>query len=608
MAVRLLVAAAAAMCLAGAATATVASSKADEGRIAFATNRDLNLRRVAAVSVHQNGTGRRLVDIWPRGFPSFVPSQEGNRILFVREEGGRLVLFISGRKGEHARRLTPPEIVPDPRHGLAFSPDGKRIAFAGWCAGCMPGIFVVRSDGSRLRRIAVDARFPLWSPNGRRILYTGDMHRGPIRSIYVVGLDGKRPTRLGRGASPAWAPGGDRVAYVEVGQSNRSSFCVASIRRPRPRCFRGPRPLGVSWSPTGRHIALLGYPTRTQLAVVRPNGRGLRVVTRDYYSGFGWSADGRRVAFVSLRSSAHGIYLRNALAPGRAKLVARESPHASLGCCTFRRGRIRYWLRLDDNDHEIAVMNADGSGFRALTNNFDDDRMPAWSPDGETIAYSRLKIEYATGREPATRGSELRTVSANGTGDRLVTPSGPWHDTSPSWSPDGRRIAFVRSPLNGTEGALMILDLGNGTLSPVQTPWTVGLRGIAWSPDGRWISLAKSVWWSEDLSFVQPDGTGLYSIFAGENVSSPAWASDMRVAFSAGGYVVAVNADGTGRKTVARQAASPSWSPDSQRIAFVRTSTQDHRESDIWSVSASGGAEIQLTHDPSSNVSPAWGP
>ena len=84
-------------------------------------------------------------------------------------------------------------------------------------------------------------------------------------------------------------------------------------------------------------------------------------------------------------------------------------------------------------------MNADGSGTRRLTHNAGYDGEPAWSPDGRKIAFqSKRGFRYRGGMG----NGEIYVMNADGSGKRNLTRN-PGLDGSPSWSPDGRRIAFV---------------------------------------------------------------------------------------------------------------------------------------------------------------------
>ena len=85
-----------------------------------------------------------------------------------------------------------------------------------------------------------------------------------------------------------------------------------------------------------------------------------------------------------------------------------------------------------DGAPEIYVMNADGSGQTRLTNNFAVDFAPAWSPDGSHIAFTSDRDGLY----------EVYVMNADGSGQTNLTKNGA-NDDSPSWSPDGLKIAFA---------------------------------------------------------------------------------------------------------------------------------------------------------------------
>ena len=258
------------------------------------------------------------------------------------------------------------------------------------------------------------------------------------------------------------------------------------------------------------------------------------------------------------------------------------------------------------NPREIYVMNLDGSGQRELTPDDDaSEKSPAWSPDGRQIAF------FATG---------LRVVNADGSGLRKLTRTG-WGDSAPAWSPDGRQIAFVDRRDSSFEIYAMSAD-GSGQRRLTRNAWRDS--DPAWSPDGRQIAFVSNwqVW------VMNANGSGQRRLtHNGARNFVPAWSPDgQRIAFerrvgrvnygrcnacgrAANFQVYVMNADGSGARLLARNAAEPSWSPDGRKLAFQRRPVASSVERDIWLINADGSGQRNLTRTPGGvEHSPAWSP
>jgi dipeptidyl aminopeptidase/acylaminoacyl peptidase len=120
------------------------------------------------------------------------------------------------------------------------------------------------------------------------------------------------------------------------------------------------------------------------------------------------------------------------------------------------------------------IVNTEGGSARLITR--DVGELPAWSPDGRTIAF---------GGPAAGSGSGLWIVHPDGSGLRRVLPDSVEADGNLSWAPDGGSIAFaaIRSSGRPPFVDVDVISLGTGSVRVVAT----GLDYPTWSPDGRTI-------------------------------------------------------------------------------------------------------------------------
>lgn len=265
-----------------------------------------------------------------------------------------------------------------------------------------------------------------------------------------------------------------------------------------------------------------------------------------------WSPDGSMIAFTSnqtfielFKASLDG---QNQDALGRIEDViifrwfALSPDGQRIAYSSSRRGHL--WVTdLLDNSEIL------------LTPEQRHARDPAWSPDGNWIAFSGLS--------PSDLRLNIWLVPVTGGPATLLT-SPDIHDFTPTWSPDGSEIAFESLKNNGR--AIRVVSITAGAIRDLSSDSTRNSHPT-WSPDGSAIAFES----------YRNDTTGIWAIPA------------------QGGKEIKLTKN-------LRTAGNPVWSPDGSTIAF------DSISSSIWTIPAQGGNEVNLTKNLTSARDPVWSP
>jgi Tol biopolymer transport system component len=525
------------------------------GRIVFASERGSTLENSSIYSVHVDGSAHRALVRNPGGGAGGATwSPDGKLLAFWSERSApgdtSRGLFLMTARGHLLRRLTPRGLVAsrdsDPP---TWSPDGRRIAFSGERRS-QRGIWAVGRDGTHLRFLARDGFAPVWSPTGRSIAF------GSAR-IFVVPARGGKVRRLTSGpfdSSPAWSPDGRTIAFVRSDSNGvvQSVDLVSASGGRHRSLFRG-RDVDIGrtpqWSPSGRLIA---FEARSSVYVVRVRDGAVSRLHRtgDWPT---WSPDGRHIAFTA----GSGVYVMNADGSRVRRLRTERGFEFGDGPAWSPDGStLVYSLTQLQSDFEIFTIGADGSGLRQLTRNSVHDWMPAWSSRRRKIAFVR-------------RGA-IWVMSADGSGQRRL-----FRGAQPSWSPDGTRLAFT-----GDSG-VSIRPVSRGSARQVAAGFSP-----AWSPAGGEIAFVRGAGlFAVDLATgVERTIADASTICPPENetsLSAPDWSPDAsKLVFAvvcddgrfASTSAEIVSSDGTGLRALpidGLDTARLAWSPDGTRVAFV---------------------------------------
>ena len=275
-----------------------------------------------------------------------------------------------------------------------------------------------------------------------------------------------------------------------------------------------------------------------------------------------------------------------------------------------------------DGNPEIYVMDTDGGNLRRLTNNPARDYAPSWSPDGKRIAFISDRDGHPR-RIPGWFTSEIYVMDADGGNPQNLT-NHPSDDRSPSWSPDGTRIAFQSDRDNDRSHniEIYVVDADGSNLQRI-TNNLIADENPAWSPDGERIVFSSAreghVVHNLDITYeiyvMDADGGNQQRLTENRNNDrDPVWSPDgTRIAFAAdrkGDFVkfdiYVMDADGGNQQKLTNHRGwdgSPSWSPNGGRIAF--TSEREGND-EIYVMDADGGNLQNLTNNPRSDFGPAW--
>jgi len=223
---------------------------------------------------------------------------------------------------------------------------------------------------------------------------------------------------------------------------------------------------------------------------------------------------------------------------------------------------------------------------------------PQISPDGSQVAYSRLSMDIMTDRAR----SNIWLVDTRGGRHRPVV-SGADSYSSPRWSPDGSRLAYVSAAEGrGPEIYVRWMDTGQTALL---SNLPSAPRAIAWSPDGRQIAFVAHVA-VEPASLAKPPAKPEGAEWAPPVtvIDRVTWRFDGRGYLEPGyDHVFVIPADGGTPRQITSgnfdHDGSLTWSPDGARIVLSANRNPDweydRNNSDLWSIDVASGEMKQLT-------------
>jgi TolB protein len=274
-----------------------------------------------------------------------------------------------------------------------------------------PEIYVVDLGAGgtpqRLTNNSANDWLPDWSPDGTRIVFTSE--RSGNYDSWVMNADGGNPSAWVATAAwdeyPRWAPDGQRISFSSTARTGGVDNSEIFVRQANGSLTRVTQTQAenqwADWSPDGRLAYTEGYQGDSNWDIYLSNADGSNRTL--WLGGPGrdvqptWSPDGARIAFLRLAYDTNGN-----------------------GIIDF------------EDAGDVWVGQAGGGGLRQLTSGL-WAATPAWSPDGNWIAFAHLRDPNNSGQADPNEPVEILAVPVNG-GDPVPLLTGPYRDGNPTWT------------------------------------------------------------------------------------------------------------------------------------------------------------------------------
>ena len=526
--------------------------------------------------------------------PSF--STDGKWVIFTSERAGSADIYRVHLDGSRLERLTDDPAFDDQ---AVLSPDGKTIAFVSSRGSGRAHIWLLdlASHGVRLLTPNSGSDFrPAWSPDGKWIAFTSDRdsnaghlpgrwERLQSLSVYIIHPDGSGFRRVTRGrgvaGSPRWTTDSKQIYYYETtelsayyaefGNEAKGTTQIVSVDVADGILTQHTTGDGIRLAPQPLPHEALGYMAHSKqgnvLRVTQHDGTTLSGEPGNMH-GASWSADGEQVVYYKFSHS------------DSAEVLPAFSQEPGFRLVKLAEGMV--FPAISPQADQIAVttgnfdaltlMKLDGSDRKVILSNKDRLALaPSWSPDGKRIAFSQGAY-FRAGPHPVGQvslvdrdGTRLRTISVDGTNSGF-----------PSWSPDGQKIVYEQ------DGHLVVHSLMTNLRVNLTSPGAQRDNFPGWSPKGDWIVFTSDRDGDEQfrIYLIRPDGSDLHKL-----TDSPG-------------------------------DAHASWSPDGQSLVFTsaRMGFKDERAlattpqpyGELFIVSADGSGLRQLTDNQWEDGTPIW--
>ena len=418
---------------------------------------------------------------------------------------------------------------------------------------------------------------PAFSPTGNQIAFVWSGDKDDNQDIYVRMVDGGNCVRLtdnpGDDVNPVWSPDGRNIAFYRSSPDGDGIFIVPALggaERKLTAVWANRFGFGshnwIHWSPDGKWLAVSDKTSAEEpfsIFLISPETGERRRVTFPPASVIGdcnpaFSADGNQLAFVRVISALVGEIHVVSVNGGEPKQLTFDGAGVS-SLAWSPNGEEIIFARRHSGKSRLFRIPVEGGSPEWMAAAGSEAQYPAFSSDGTRLAWRKTSVDTDIFGLALGGSEKSRRLAA------LIVSTAL--EASPSFSPDGRRIAFVSNRSGSDE--IWVCDSDGAT--PVRlTSFRGPLAGSPrWSPDGKQI-----------VFDCRPEGN-----------------ADIYVVSAEGGQWRRLTDDPA-------EDIVPSWSRDGRWIYFSSNRPAEGKSGEgrsgrlqIWKMPADGGAAIQMTQE-----------